>query len=78
MRSAGVDAVSTYVITKLSASVETEVIHNLYRLTNSALKQDAKWKGRGIWLVQIDLYFTRPEQARGLFFIYSKTVVSYS
>jgi hypothetical protein len=28
--------------------------------------------------VQIDLYFTRPEQARGLFFIHSKTVVSYS
>jgi hypothetical protein len=78
MRSAGVDVVSSYVITKLSASFYTDVTHNLYRLTNCAPRQDAKWKARGIWLVQSDLYFTRPEQARGLFFIHSKTVVSYS
>jgi len=60
MRIDDVDAVSTYVITKLSASFQTEVIHNLCRLTNSALKQDAKRKARGVWLVKIDLYFTRP------------------
>jgi len=47
MRSAGVDVVSSYVITKLSASFYTNVTHNLYRLTNCALRQDAKWKARG-------------------------------